>query len=206
MTWSDIQLASIRKMFVNTTAISVEDLDTMRTDKKYITYLDAMPDAANEGIMIMVTRGKPKMSRRFLTIDMVSTEYEINGYYCFDVTEKLDNYLSMEKLYVDGAEYNGYILRNNELLYIPKNIVDTKSLVISYESYPDKITKETPDDTKIDLQIDMLNILPLYIASELYKDDDIALATYYRNEFETELGNMRKEPTDLHFTDVNGWL
>lgn len=206
MTWADIQLASVRKMFVNTTAITPDDLSTMRTDKKYVTYLDAMPDAANEGIMIMVTRGKPKMDRSFLTLDMTSTEYEINGYYCFDVIEKLNNYLSIDRIFVDGVDYNGYIIRNNQLLYIPKGIIDTKSVVISYESYPERITKETPDDTKIDLQIDMLNILPLYIASELYKDDDIALATYYRNEFETELGNMRKEPTDLHFTDVNGWL
>lgn len=206
MTWSDIQLASIRKMFVNTTAITETDLPTMRTDKKYITYLDAMPDAANEGIMIMVTRGKPKIDRSILTVDDLSTEYEINGYYCFDLTEKLTNYLRIDRVFVDGEDYNGYTIRDNKLLYIPKNIVDNKSVVVSFESYPTRITKDTPDDSKIDLQIDMLNILPLYIASELYKDDDIALATYYRNEFETELENMRKEPTDLHFVDVNGWL
>lgn len=206
MTWADIQLASIRKMFVNTTAITETDLPTMRTDKKYITYLDAMPDAANEGIMIMVTRGKPKIDRSILTTDDLSTDYEINGYYCFDLTEKLTNYLRIDRVFVDGENYNGYTIRDNKLLYIPKNIVDNKSVVVSYESYPERITKSTLDDTKIDLQIDMLNILPLYIASELYKDDDIALATYYRNEFETELENMRKEPTDLNFTDVKGWL
>lgn len=206
MNWGEIQLTSIRKMFVNTTAINETDLPTMRADKKYITYLDAMPDAANEGIMIMVTRGKPKIDRSILTIDDISNEYEINGYYCFDLTEKLTNYLRIDRVFVDGGDYNGYTIRDNKLLYIPKNIIDNKSVVVSYESYPERITKETLDDTKIDLQIDMLNILPLYIASELYKDDDIALATYYRNEFETELQNMRKEPTDLHFVDVNGWL
>lgn len=206
MNWGEIQLASIRKMFVNTAAITPDDLPIMRTDKKYITYLDAMPDAANEGIMIMVTRGKPKIDRSILTSDDISNEYGINGYYCFDLTDKLTNYLRIDRVFVDGGDYNGYTIRDNKLLYIPKNVIDNKSVVVSYESYPERITKETLDDTKIDLQIDMLNILPLYIASELYKDDDIALATYYRNEFETELENMRKEPTDLHFVDVNGWL
>ena len=33
-------------------------------------------------------------------------------------------------------------------------------------------------------------ILPLYMASQLYKDDDITLATTYRNEFETELAEL----------------
>lgn len=205
MNWGDIQLASIRKMFVNTTVISASDLPTMRTDKKYITYLDAMPDAANEGMMIMVTRGKPMISREILTQEDVTTDYEIAGYVCFDLKDKLSNYLTIDRVFIDGVDYYGYTIRDNQYLYLPENIVD-KSVVVSYNSYPTRITNETPDDEIINLQIDMLNILPLYIASELYKDDDIALATYYRNEFETELENMRKEPTDLRFTDVKGWL
>jgi hypothetical protein len=245
MTWADIQLASIRKMFVNTTAISATDLPTMKQDKKYITYLDAMPDAATEGLVIMATRGKPIISRSVLQLEDDSEEasnetteeinqeatdenteeseeteetneeentsnevvetYPIDGFYCFNIAATLTNYIQLENVYVDGKQYEGYVLRDNIYLYIPEDIYDNHTIVVSYNSSP-RITKSTLDTYIINAPIDMLNILPLYIASELYKDDDISLATYYRNEFETELENMRKQPTDIHFVDVKGWL
>ncbi|MEG1989460.1 MAG: hypothetical protein RR136_00485 [Clostridia bacterium] len=37
-----------------------------------------------------------------------------------------------------------------------------------------------------------LLLLPLYIASQVYKDDDIGLATGYRNEFEVGLEELAK--------------
>lgn len=205
MTWADIQLSSIRKMFVNTTAISASDLPTMKQDKKYITYLDAMPDAATEGLTIMATRGKPIIDRDTLTVGDAINDYPIDGFYCFDLSDTLTNYLELEMVYVDGGKYEGYILRDNKYLYIPNDICDNHTVVISFNSRP-VITKTTSDSATIVAPADMLNILPLYIASELYKDDDIALSTYYRNEFETELENMRRQPTDIHFVDVKGWL
>lgn len=204
MTWGQIQLDSIRKMFINTTAIATTDLPTMRTDKKYVTYLDAMPDTATEGLMILATRGKPIINRAVLTVASATSDYSIDGFYCFDVGA-LSNYIGLESVYVDGGTYNGYILRDNKYLYIPKEVSDNHTIAVSYNSCP-KITSSTLDTDIIVAPEEMLIILPLYIASELYKDDDIALATYYRNEFETELENMRKQPTDIHFIDVKGWL
>ena len=94
----------------------------------------------------------------------------------------------------------------NQYLYIPKSFIDNHVVEIAYNAVPTQIDCETLDTDKIDLPFDMLNILPLYIASELYKDDDISIATIYRNEFETELENMRYDANDVHFTSVNGWL
>ena len=206
MTWADIQLASIRKMFINTTAIASTDLPTMRQDKKYVTYLDAMPNAATEGLTIMATRGKPIISRDTLDVEEDAIEdYPIDGFYCFDLITTLTNYLDLEEVYVDGGKYEGYILRDNKYLYIPEDICDNHTIVVSFNSRP-VITSTTLDTDTIVAPADMLNILPLYIASELYKDDDISLSTYYRNEFETELENMRRQPTDIHFVDIKGWL
>lgn len=216
MNWGEIQLASIRKMFLNTTAISEMNLDEMRTDKKYLTYIDGMPDAANEGIRILVTRGKPLLKIMNITKDYLDDSYPIEGYYTFLLPElpigdienptKPINYLEIDAVYVDGGEYYDYVVRDNNYLFIPKDILDNHSVMISYKSYPDKITSTTLATDIIDLPIDMLNILPLYMASELYKDDDIALSTYYRNQFETELENMTRPRNDMHFTSVNGWL
>lgn len=203
-TWGYIQLESIRKMFVNTTAISLDDLPSMKTDKKYATYLDAMPGAANEGIMIMLTRGRAVLTNEILNASRATNAYPIEGYYCFDLPEKLNNYHKLSKVLVDGGEYAGYVLRNNKYLYIAKPIVDDHQIVVTYETYPDAITANTTDNTEIDLPLDMIRILPLYIASELYKDDDISLATTYKNQFETELENMRPQ-YDEQFVSITGW-
>lgn len=52
------------------------------------------------------------------------------------------------------------------------------------------VSYETPANTEIDLPEDACVLIPLYIASELYKDDDIAIATQYRNEFEAGLTDL----------------
>ena len=53
---------------------------------------------------------------------------------------------------------------------------------------------------------EMIALLPLYIASELYKDDDISVATIYRNQFELSLANLKPIAEPIEFEDTNGWL
>ena len=52
------------------------------------------------------------------------------------------------------------------------------------------ITDETPSDYTLSLTDDACSLIPLYIASQLYKDDDISQATAYRNEFEVGLQDL----------------
>ena len=55
------------------------------------------------------------------------------------------------------------------------------------------ITADTDTDYEIDLPESACVLIPLYIASQLYKDDDIAQATAYRNEFEVGLQDINVE-------------
>ena len=43
-------------------------------------------------------------------------------------------------------------------------------------------------------------------ASQLYKDDDVSLATQYRNEFEVGVDNVFTPTDTLEFTSKSGWL
>lgn len=52
------------------------------------------------------------------------------------------------------------------------------------------IDSESDNETEIELPEDACVLIPLYIASQLYKDDDIAQATAYRNEFEVGLQDL----------------
>jgi len=48
----------------------------------------------------------------------------------------------------------------------------------------DKITHTTPDKYVFQIDDAGAELLPLYIASQLYKDEDVGMAAMYRNEFE----------------------
>ena len=52
------------------------------------------------------------------------------------------------------------------------------------------VNYNTSANKVIDLPEDACVLIPLYIASQLYKDDDIAQATAYRNEFEVGLADL----------------
>ena len=129
MTWGEIQIIALQKMFAKDDPITVEDLEELREDDDCKWYLSAMPAVCNEALQ----RIKP---------------YIQNTYKYNDETNKY------EKTTIDN------------------------------------IDKDTLDDYKLKIPEDACVLIPLYIASQLYKDDDISQATAYRNEFEVGLQDL----------------
>jgi hypothetical protein len=58
---------------------------------------------------------------------------------------------------------------------------------IYYHAYPTEITIDTPDETVLAIDPDLAVLLPLYMAAALYMDDDLAISTTLRNQFEVGL-------------------
>lgn len=56
MTWGEIQIESLKKMFLNNESLSVNKLSDYMNEKKYKTYLYAMPQACNEAINFIVSK------------------------------------------------------------------------------------------------------------------------------------------------------
>jgi len=83
---------------------------------------------------------------------------------------------------------------------------EKKDVVVSIQ----KIDKDTEDTAEIEMPESACVLLPLYIASQLYKEDDVGLATQYRNEFEVGLADLVTEiPTQREIVDtdrVEGWF
>ena len=129
MTWGEIQIISLEKMFAKDEPINVDKLDQLRKDDDCKWYLNAMPAVCNEAIQ----RIKPYIQNMY--------------------------------------KYNE----------------DTK---LYEKSVMEKITSDTDDDYQLNLPEDACVLIPLYIASQLYKDDDISQATAYRNEFEVGLQDL----------------
>lgn len=129
MTWGEIQIISLQKMFAKDEPINVEDLESLKNDDDCKWYLSAMPSVCNEAIQ----RIKP---------------YIMNMYKYSEESKK----------------------------YLKTTI--------------DKIDNKTLNNHKLEIPEDACVLIPLYIASQLYKDDDISQATAYRNEFEVGLQDL----------------
>lgn len=314
-TWGDIQVLTLKKMFLNNVPISVEDLPALKEDRKYNLYLNAMPEAANEGILRLMARGTPIVKKYTLSYDFDDSIYSyqsddtifineedyvlshenVHAYY-FEVnnqatitiekeidggweelvvinhspltpgsfetykgvldTEKEDvvriTFTSEGYLYsvrnialynirfrseeevLDNTKKQRYPLRelirdfydvvsvelerqnsygayNSDFTLEGDNIliIDSKkkgNFIITYKAYPEKITDKTSDQFVFKLPSEMIATLPLYMASELYKDDDISISTQYRNQFEAEIEGLKILNQPMEFADNAGWL
>ncbi len=200
MTWQEIKLATLQKMF------SSDGTTIDANDDAISEYLNAMPQAANEALQMLATAGR--YIRTSTTI-----EKEKGEKFALDMTSELKDFYRLGELEIYTLDDNGVPTPYHEASFLAgKYIVlpeDAEGIFeIFYDAKPTAITLNTPDDTKINLPDDAVVLLPLYMASQLYKDDDITVSTYYRNEFEVafeRLKNPGRTPLRESFTSNTGW-
>ena len=92
----------------------------------------------------------------------------------------------------DGNIYDvaeDWSIEGDDVLVIPGNVEG--EYTVWYRAYPQTITAQTPDDEAIDMTPDAAALIPLYIAAELYKEDELAMATVLRNEYEDGLQKLQ---------------
>lgn len=180
MDWKTIKLLSLQKMFLITGNQIVEDETTLE-------YLNKMWGAANEAMIRLATIGKTIIKK--VTIDLsderIVTSSDKMYINLLEFAPDLFN-VNTAAVTLNEEPFSRFELYGNTLIMEPA--LGTLSLV--YYAYPALLKPNSPDDTEIPLDIDAAVLIPLYIASELYKDDDNSLATMYRNQFETGLESL----------------
>lgn len=186
MNWGEIQIESLKKMFLNNDNILATELETLKSNKKYKTYLFAMPQACNEAIRKILSV-KPTIKSYSLKRKMDTNKYELKKIIpkykrFYEITSEYKN----PSYHLEGDNVLVFDDKNNENIY-----------TIYYEAYHELIKLTTTNSTQIDLDRESTTIIPLYIAAELYKDDDIQQSTIYMNEFESALQEMRQEKNEL---------
>ena len=219
-TWGDIVIATCRKMFLNKDAITVADLPDLIDDRNYSTYINMAPDVMNELMVILNNRVLINIDTITIRLDDTNLEdylAEDSSAWVFDIGKYMEDNEIDNYLYTEVIQHT-YIKRDNLLfeeqdgkLYIDKRFMDRNSLTltIKYRIIPKRFTTTTPWNTLIDLPYNICSIVPLYLASELYKDDDISMSTAYRNQFETELDYISSQMVDSlgveHSRDVGDY-
>ena len=115
----------------------------------------------------------------------------------FEGSERTSRYMQTSDFFEEGGRV---LVLNRDL---------TGNFTIYYYAYPQNITANTPDDFVLELDPEVDALVPLYMASQIYKDDDNSLATAYRNEFEIGLQRLKdasKAPISEVFTSESGWI
>ena len=115
-------------------------------------------------------------------------------------------------IYYEGA-YQKYLQTSDFYQEGTKTLVLDRDMIgnftIYYRAYPEQLTSLTDDDYELPIDPEVYSLLPLYMASQLYKDDDNGIATSYRNEFEVgfeRLVNSANLSAYEEFTSESGWI
>lgn len=185
MTWGEIQIESLKKMFLNNDELKVDDLETYKTNKKYKTYLYAMPQACNEAINYIINL-IPVIKSYELTIDKERIDLStlINDFKC------VQNVITTRKW-------------NMETNSVIKFDEANGTAIIYYEANPKIIDSDTEASESIGINKDCVRYIPLYIAAELYKDDDLTLSTVYMNEFMNNIGTIANRTSFVVNNSIN---
>ena len=132
----------------------------------------------------------------------------------YDMTQLADDFymIDPQEIYYEGA-YQTYLQTADFYQEGTKTLVLDRDMVgnftVYYRAYPIELTSETEDDTVLPLDPEVYALLPLYMASQLYKDDDNGIATSYRNEYEVgfdRLVNSANLSAYEKFTSETGWI
>lgn len=182
MNWGDIQIESLKKMFLNTENITTDNLENYKSDKKYKTYLFAMPQACNEAIKYIASRLGTETEKYTLEYN------EENN--VFDLGDFIPDMRKIKKVICPtGVKYRMLTSKVIQIDNWTSGDVD-----IYYELEVDVIKSSTLPTKKINsIKEEYVTMIPLYISGELYKDDDLSMATMYMNEFFNMISSYENE-------------
>ena len=130
----------------------------------------------------------------------------------YNLPELAEDFYQIDSIYYEGEnpryiKSNEYFFEGNKFLVLDRNKAGDYN--VYYRAYPPEITINTLDDYEFPVDKEISVLIPLYMASQLYKDDDAGIATGYRNEFEIELerlqNNVEQAPTAEEFVSESGW-
>lgn len=208
---------------IGTYTVKIDDMEVLQgnlTSKNgYFPYKLLVPNEKNKKVVLELHSKYPfavkniaLYSANFETEDDIQPFSEKVRY---DLTKLVADFYAIdsESIFYEGGDKQSYIQTTDYLQEGDKVLVLDRNMVgnfkIYYKAYPQQITQETVDTEILSIDDEVAPLLPLYMASQLYKDDDNGIATSYRNEFEIAFERLYKNnvsPSAEEFTSESGWI
>jgi len=202
-----------------TISVAGEELEPIEIDTDTFTVFKGLIENTDESEVVFTFEAPFRVTLRNIAFYDKNFESEedidqYEEYIHIRMKDVLDDFyqLAPNEIYYESESYD-YIVANEyfqeafDTLVIPRS--KPGIYTIYYRRYPGKITFETPDDYELPIDPEVAALIPLYMASQLYKDDDNAISTVYRNEFEVARENLTQS-ADIqkreYFTSESGWV
>lgn len=194
--------------------------ETIVSSTGYTAYQYLISNTAKEHVYVTFESSYPFSIKNFAlysaTYEDVSQVQPYSEYTRYDLTDMVDDYYMVDTsqvIYEGDKDISRYMATTDffqegfKVMLIPRTMPGNYK--VYYKAYPPAITLDTADDAELSLDPEVAALLPLYMASQLYKDDDIGIATIYRNEFEVAFERLTKAvsaPSSERFVSVKGWI
>ena len=204
-------------MTINVDGTDVES-DVISSKAHYTPVKKLIANTDNKNVAVRFTSDYPFAIKNyalygatFETEDDVQTFAEVAKY---DLSQLADSFyqLADDPIKYEGEgdqrymETTAYFEEGGKILVLYRD--KPGNYTVYYRAYPQKITSSTPDDYVLDVAPEVEALIPLYMASQLYKDDDNSIATGYLNQFETGLARLQdanRAPSSAEITSESGW-
>jgi hypothetical protein len=202
------------KIYVDDTLVETITID----NKAYTVYKGLIPNILKKPVKFVFETAYPMglkntaiYKESFPSADEV---YPFTDKIKYDMLELAPDFYMIDPqgIYFEGA-YQKYLQTSDFYQEGTKTLVLDRDMIgsftIYYRAYPEQITADTDDEYELPIDPEVYTLLPLYMASQLYKDDDNGIATAYRNEFEVgfeRLVNSANLSAYEEFTSESGWI
>ena len=197
VTWGEVKQAALQKLFAVRDGVSV----TQTVQE----YTEGMPQAANEGLALLCAENLPL--RRCFTVTV-----EAVGPRTVQLADLAADFWRAGEPEAYRRREDGRLVPAGGFAFAAGRLLIPESwrgeYEVWYDAFPPRLTADTPDGEELPVEQQAAVILPLYMASQLYKDDDGALAAAYRNEFEAARAALRPASVGVRaesWASLDGW-
>ena len=196
MKWGEAKLICLQTMYANEGVTILQDDSTEE-------YLNAMPGKANEAMMQLSLVGRPLLKEAKIAVGVENAEAvveteKVEGVLLVQLKKEIPDFRALHQLMLDSHGIYGdaedYRMVGDDVLVLPGDVAGVYTVI--YKAYPTPVSRDTADETVLDVHEECASLVPIYMAAELYKDDDLALATVLRNEYEDGLQKIRAAWTE----------
>lgn len=179
-------------IFIEDSQLPVETID-IDSIGKYTDYRNIIPNIENKAVTIVFNSAYPYTIKNIALYQAVFDYAEDIPAYAerirYTMTDLVDDFHTINSIYFEGDANTSRYIKTDDVFQEGDKVLALDSdtignYIVYYNALPTELSTVTDDDYVLPLDREVAALLPLYMASQLYKDDDIAIATQYRNEFE----------------------
>ena len=163
------------------------------TDNTLKKFKGRFENEGNLPVKMVFLTGKPYLVKNPAIYDaMFENDEDVcenSEYIAYDLKKLTNDFYRFDTNTLVKEECSGGV---NNFRFSSESVIEIKGDVsgtwtVPYLAYPTVVSEYTPDDREIDLPYELCVIIPFYVASELYLEEDSALAIGWRNKFESSL-------------------